>query len=73
MANLKQEKEVEVDIDRVFSISEVKACLNFSGKFYILANSFQKIRGLYLLEIDESDLGIDIDLENKSHNFHIKW
>ena len=46
------ENEKELDIDEIFGIGNIKAIKYQSGKFYILANKYQKKLGVFLLEID---------------------
>ena len=58
----------EVDVDAQYSISDIKACHYSNKMFYILANKCQKIRGVYLLAIDETNLN-----ESSKKNFIIKW
>lgn len=52
-ADLKTQEEVGLDVK--YHITDVRACLNCYGKFYIIANKFEKNRGLYLLELDENE------------------
>lgn len=58
----------EIDVDILYRISMVKGCLNANGKFYIIANKFEKAMGLYLLELDEKK-----PCEDPFPNFIIKW
>ena len=61
----------EIDIDGNNSFEDIKACHYAKGKFYILANKCGKMRGIFLIEIDEQEM--------KKHgrvgrpNFIIKW
>ena len=63
-----------IDLEHIFKISQVKACLNAHGKFYIVANKRHKTKGLYLLDLDENDLDLE-EQENFSENdkYLIKW
>ena len=63
-----------MDLEHIFKISLVKACLNANGNFYILANKRQKIKGIYLLSLDENDLDLE-EQENFSEydKYLIKW
>ena len=36
-----------------FKISNVKACIQYNGIFYILANVLDKTKGIYLFTFDE--------------------
>ena len=58
----------EIDVDNNFLITDVKACVFSNNKFYVLANKFEKMRGVFILMIDESNLS---KLNRK--NFIIKW
>ena len=67
IVRLRPNKE-EIDFDIKCNISEVKACLNTNGKFYILANKYKKDRGIFLMEVDEEYL-----CENENPQFIIRW
>lgn len=54
-----EEKAKCMDLEHIFKISQVKACINAHGKFYILANKRQKTKGLFLLALDENELDLD--------------
>ena len=60
--------EEEIDIDTMYRISDVKACIFHGNKFLILCSKCEKVRGVYLLCIDEDK----IDDYNKK-NMIIKW
>lgn len=65
-----------VELEDVFKISHVKACLNCHGKFFIFANKREKIKGIFLLQLDEDDLELGLDIqENLAENdrYLIKW
>ena len=66
--NIENVLDQEIDVDNNFLITDVKACLFYNKKFYVLANKFEKMRGVFLLMIDESNL---TRLNRK--NFIIKW
>jgi hypothetical protein len=38
-----------MEVDEVFGITDVKACVNLFGKFFILANKRVKNKGVYLV------------------------
>lgn len=42
-------------LDVKYHVTDVRACKNCYGKFYIFANKFEKNRGLYLMELDENE------------------
>jgi len=52
-------KNKEIDIDQLFFIADIRACIYNKGHFYILANKYKKVRGIFLLDIDESKIGIN--------------
>ena len=62
--------EEEIDIDSTYFLSEVKACHFSNGMFFILANKCEKIRGVFILMIDENSLD---DKNSKNGTFLIKW
>ena len=68
------EKQKFVELEDVFKISQIRACMNAFGKFYIVANKRQKDKGIFLLALDENDLDLK-DQENFSENdqYLIKW
>ena len=61
----------EIDIDKIFKISEVKASISFKNKYYILANKYERSRGLFLLEIDQNVNSTDT--ESQIEKYMIKW
>lgn len=66
--DIKSKKKKEIPVDIQYSISDVKACLNANGKFYIFANKLKKERGIFILELDEKDPCM------KEHpDFIIRW
>lgn len=63
-----------VELDEIFMISEIKACLNKFGKFYILANKLHKTQGVFLIQIDEMNIqSLQSPKFDKSKAFIIKW
>ena len=66
-----------VELEEAFKISQVKACINCHGKFFIFANKMEKIKGLFLLELDEKDFDEGKfnhpDSLAKTDRFLIKW
>jgi len=57
----------QIDIDDFYKISDIKACLYSKGRFYLLANKHEKIRGFFLIQIDENDP------KGKNNYFILKW
>lgn len=45
--------EYEIGLDCIHHVTDVKACLHANDKFYVLANKFQKNRGIFLIETDQ--------------------
>ena len=54
VTGLKSETKEEINIDYSFKVNNVKACINASGKFFILANKLNKVSGVFLIELDEN-------------------
>ena len=48
-------RKIEVDIDDLFHIADMKSVINYNKKFYILANKLCGTLGYFLLSIDEND------------------
>jgi hypothetical protein len=46
-------KDLEVDIDNLYHVGDIRSIVNFENKFYVLANKQERLLGYYLLEIDE--------------------
>ena len=66
--NIENEIDKEIDVDNNFLITDVKACIFYNKKFFVLANKFEKHRGVFLLMIDETNL-----TKLLRRNFIIKW
>ena len=58
----------EVDIDNKFNLTDIKAILYHSSKFYVLANKYNSILGYYLLELE-----VDLNKNSFKHKWVIKW
>ena len=57
----------QIDIDGFYNISDIKACLYSEGRFYLLANKHERVRGFFLIQIDENDP------RGKNNYFILKW
>ena len=64
-----------MEVDEIFGVRDVKACVNLLGKFFILANQRFKNKGVFLLQIDENnwDKIEELGDENENDSFLIKW
>ena len=64
-----------MEVDEIFGVRDVKACVNLLGKFFILANQRYKNKGVFLLQIDENkwDEIEELDDDNENQFFLIKW
>ena len=51
MVNMKNKEEI--DIDQLFFIGDIRACIYNDGHFYLLGNKYKNVRGIFLLDIDE--------------------
>ena len=60
-----------IDLEATLFISDIRACVNDFGKFFILANKYHKTQGVFLIQIDESKIN---DKEfDETKIFIIKW
>ena len=46
--------DIEIDIDELFHISDIRSVINLNQKFYVLANKCDNLLGYHLIEIDEN-------------------
>jgi len=46
--------DVEIDIDELFHIGDIRSVINLNQKFYVLANKCDNLLGYHLIEIDEN-------------------
>ena len=50
---VKLECRSEIDVDQIFSITDVKACIFLNKTFYVIANKYRRVKGIYFLRIEE--------------------
>ena len=46
--------DIEIDIDDLYHISDIRSVINLKQKFYVLANKCDNLLGYHLIEIDEN-------------------
>ena len=46
--------DVEIDIDELYHIGDIRSVINLNQKFYVLANKCDNLIGYHLIEIDEN-------------------
>jgi uncharacterized protein YueI len=59
--------DVEIDIDELFHIGDIRSVINLNQKFYVLANKCDNLLGYHLIEIDENYP------DTKEPKFLINW
>lgn len=59
--------DIEIDIDELFHISDIRSVINLNQKFYVLANKCDNLLGYHLIEIDENYP------DTKDPKFLINW
>ena len=44
-----------MDFDIDYEVFDIISSINGNGKFYLFANRYRKLKGLFLMEVDEND------------------